>query len=167
MKRVERGRLDPAGMAAVLNRIRPTLGYGDFRAVDLVVEAVVENEQVKRAVLAEVEGQVRPDAILASNTSTISITRLAEALKRPGELLRHALLQPGAPDAAGGGDPRQGCPATRPWPPTVGYALAMGKTPIVVNDCPGFLVNRVLFPYFAGFHGPGGRTAWTSGASTR
>ena len=71
--------------------------------VDIVVEAVVET-QVKQAVLAEVEGAVKEDAIIASNTSTISISLLAQALKRP-ENLRHAFLQPGAHDAAGGSDP--------------------------------------------------------------
>jgi 3-hydroxyacyl-CoA dehydrogenase / enoyl-CoA hydratase / 3-hydroxybutyryl-CoA epimerase / enoyl-CoA isomerase len=63
-------------MAEVLTRIRPTLSFGDFKAVDIVVEAVVENEKVKKSVLAEVEDQVKDDAILASNTSTISITRI-------------------------------------------------------------------------------------------
>jgi 3-hydroxyacyl-CoA dehydrogenase/enoyl-CoA hydratase/3-hydroxybutyryl-CoA epimerase/enoyl-CoA isomerase len=63
-----------AKMAEVLNGIRPTLSYGDFGHVDLVVEAVVENPKVKQAVLAEVEAQVKDDTILASNTSTISIS---------------------------------------------------------------------------------------------
>jgi len=150
VKRVEKGRLDPAGMAQVLNRIRPALGYGEFQGVDLVVEAVVEDERVKRKVLAEVEAQVREDAVLASNTSTISIARLGEALKRPGNFCGMHFFNP---------VPRmllveviRGRESTeRAVAATVGYALALGKTPIVVNDCPGFFVNRVLFPYFAGF----------------
>ncbi|MGH8354820.1 MAG: 3-hydroxyacyl-CoA dehydrogenase NAD-binding domain-containing protein, partial [Pseudomonas sp.] len=81
--RVEKGRLTPAKMAEALNAIRPTLSYGDFGNVDIVVEAVVENPKVKQAVLAEVEGLVKEDAILTSNTSTISISLLAKALKRP------------------------------------------------------------------------------------
>ncbi len=81
--RVDKGRMTAAKMAEVLNGIRPTLSYGDFGHVDLVVEAVVENPKVKQAVLAEVEGQVKDDTILASNTSTISISLLAKALKRP------------------------------------------------------------------------------------
>jgi len=81
--RVDKGRMTAAKMAEVLNGIRPTLSYGDFGHVDLVVEAVVENPKVKQAVLAEVEAQVKDDTILASNTSTISITLLAKALKRP------------------------------------------------------------------------------------
>ena len=82
-KRVEKGRLTPAKMAEALNGIRPTMSYGDFGNVDIVVEAVVENPKVKQAVLAEVEGAVKEDAIIASNTSTISISLLAQALKRP------------------------------------------------------------------------------------
>lgn len=76
-KRVEKGRLTPAKMAEALNGIRPTMSYGDFGNVDIVVEAVVENPKVKQAVLAEVEGAVKEDAIIASNTSTISISLLA------------------------------------------------------------------------------------------
>jgi 3-hydroxyacyl-CoA dehydrogenase/enoyl-CoA hydratase/3-hydroxybutyryl-CoA epimerase/enoyl-CoA isomerase len=150
VKRVERGKLAPAGMAAVLNRIRPTLGYGDFQAVDLAVEAVVEHEPAKRAVLAELEGQVRADTILASNTSTISITRLAEALQRPENFCGMHFFNPvhrmPLVEVIRGRRSSERAVAT-----TVAYALAMGKTPIVVNDCPGFLVNRILFPYFAGF----------------
>jgi len=150
LKRVERGKLTAAAMAGVLARIRPTLSYGDFKDVDLAVEAVVENEKVKRAVLAEVEGQVREDAILASNTSTISISRLAEGLRRPGNFCGMHFFNPvhkmPLVEVIRGRESSERAVAT-----VVGYALAMGKTPIVVNDCPGFLVNRVLFPYFAGF----------------
>ena len=82
-KQVERGRMSVAEMAGVLNKIQPALSYDGFDNVDIVVEAVVENPKVKHAVLAETEAQIRDDAILASNTSTISITHLAEPLKRP------------------------------------------------------------------------------------
>jgi len=151
-RRVERGKLTPVEMARVLGRIRATLSYGDFKDVDLAVEAVVENEKVKRSVLAELEDQVREDAILASNTSTISISRLAEGLKRPGNFCGMHFFNPvhkmPLVEVVRGRQSSERAVAT-----TVGYALAMGKTPIVVNDCPGFLVNRVLFPYFAGFVG--------------
>jgi 3-hydroxyacyl-CoA dehydrogenase/enoyl-CoA hydratase/3-hydroxybutyryl-CoA epimerase/enoyl-CoA isomerase len=152
VKRVERGKLSAPAMAVVLNRIRPTLGYGDCRDIDLAVEAVVENEQVKRSVLAELEAQVRADAILASNTSTISISRLAEALQRPENFCGMHFFNPvhrmPLVEVIRGRRSSERAVAT-----TVGYALALGKTPIVVNDCPGFLVNRILFPYFAGFQG--------------
>jgi 3-hydroxyacyl-CoA dehydrogenase/enoyl-CoA hydratase/3-hydroxybutyryl-CoA epimerase/enoyl-CoA isomerase len=150
LKRVERGKMTAAEMADVFTRIRPTLSFGDFKGVDLVVEAVVENEKVKKSVLAELEDQVKEDAILASNTSTISITRLAEGLKRPENFCGMHFFNPvhkmPLVEVIRGAKSGDRAVAT-----TVGYALAMGKTPIVVNDCPGFLVNRVLFPYFAGF----------------
>jgi 3-hydroxyacyl-CoA dehydrogenase/enoyl-CoA hydratase/3-hydroxybutyryl-CoA epimerase/enoyl-CoA isomerase len=150
INRVERGKMTAAGMADVLTRIRPTLSFGDFKNVDLVVEAVVENEKVKKSVLAEVEGEVKEEAILASNTSTISITRLAEGLKRPENFCGMHFFNPvhrmPLVEVIRGAKSGERAVAT-----TVGYALAMGKTPIVVNDCPGFLINRVLFPYFAGF----------------
>ncbi len=141
-----------AEMAEVLTAHPPDAFFGDFKGVDIVVEAVVENEKVKKSVLAEVEGQVKDDTILASNTSTISITRLAEGLKRPENFCGMHFFNPvhkmPLVEVIRGAKSGDRAVAT-----TVGYALAMGKTPIVVNDCPGFLVNRVLFPYFAGFIG--------------
>lgn len=150
VKRVERGKMTPAAMADVFTRIRPTLSFGDFKGLDFVVEAVVENEKVKKAVLAEVEDAVKEEAILASNTSTISITRLAEGLKRPENFCGMHFFNP-VPKMPLVEVIRGAKSSDRAIATTVGYALAMGKTPIVVNDCPGFLVNRVLFPYFAGF----------------
>jgi 3-hydroxyacyl-CoA dehydrogenase/enoyl-CoA hydratase/3-hydroxybutyryl-CoA epimerase/enoyl-CoA isomerase len=149
-KQVERGKLTAGQMAKVLAGITPTLSYGDFGAVDLVVEAVVENEGVKKEVLAEVEGFLPEHAILTSNTSTISITRLATALKRPESFCGMHFFNP-VPrmplvEVIRGEKSSPEAIAT-----AVAYAQAMGKTPIVVGDCGGFLVNRVLFPYFAGF----------------
>lgn len=149
-KRVEKGRLTPAKMAEALNAIRPTTSYGDFGNVDIVVEAVVENPKIKQAVLAEVEGLVREDAIIASNTSTISISLLAQALKRPENFCGMHFFNPvhmmPLVEVIRGEKTSETAIAT-----TVAYAKKMGKSPVVVNDCPGFLVNRVLFPYFGGF----------------
>lgn len=149
-KRVEKGRMTPAKMAEALNAIRPTMSYGDFAHVDIVVEAVVENPKVKHAVLAEVEGHVKDSAIIASNTSTISISYLAQALKRPENFVGMHFFNPvhmmPLVEVIRGEKSSEVAVAT-----TVAYAKKMGKNPIVVNDCPGFLVNRVLFPYFGGF----------------
>ena len=148
--RVEKGRLTAAKMAEALNAIRPTMSYGDFKNVDIVVEAVVENPKVKQIVLAEVEDQVKEDAVLASNTSTISINLLAKALKRPENFVGMHFFNPvhmmPLVEVIRGEKSSDTAVAT-----TVAYAKKMGKNPIVVNDCPGFLVNRVLFPYFGGF----------------
>ncbi|WP_280546436.1 MULTISPECIES: fatty acid oxidation complex subunit alpha FadB [unclassified Halomonas] len=149
-KQVERGKLSTGQMAEKLSNIRPTLSYGDFGHVDLVVEAVVENPKVKGKVLAEVEEAVGEEAILTTNTSTISITRLAENLKRPENFCGMHFFNPvhrmPLVEVIRGEKSSDTAVAA-----TVAYARAMGKTPIVVNDCPGFLVNRVLFPYFGGF----------------
>lgn len=149
-KRVERGRLTVADMGQVLNRIEPTLSYDGFADVDIVVEAVVENPDVKRKVLAEVEEQLSEDTIVTSNTSTISIDFLAQSLKRPQNFCGMHFFNPvhAMPlvEVIKGSQTSEKAIAT-----TVAYATAMGKKAIVVGDCPGFLVNRILFPYFAGF----------------
>lgn len=149
-KRVDRGRMTPAKMAEVLNSIDPALSYDGFDHVDIVVEAVVENPKVKHAVLAEAEAHVSDDTVLCSNTSTISISYLAQALKRPQNFCGMHFFNPvhAMPLVEViRGEKTSDVAIAR----TVAYANAMGKKAIVVNDCPGFLVNRVLFPYFAGF----------------
>ena len=149
-KMVERGKMTPAKMGETLSRIRPTLNYGDFAETDIVIEAVVENPNVKRSVLKEVEGLVKDDCILASNTSTISITYLAEALARPENFVGMHFFNPvhrmPLVEVIRGKKSSEEAIAT-----TVALASKMGKVPVVVNDCPGFLVNRVLFPYFGAF----------------
>jgi len=149
-KRVNRGQMKPAQMAAVLNNIRPTLNYANIANVDLVVEAVVENPKIKGTVLAEIEYQVKPSAVITSNTSTISIDLLAKILKDPSRFCGMHFFNPvhkmPLVEVIRGNQSSEETIAT-----TVAYANAMGKKPIVVNDCPGFFVNRVLFPYFGGF----------------
>lgn len=149
-KQVEKGRLTPAKMGETLSRIRPTLNYGDFKEVDIIIEAVVENPKVKAAVLSEVEGLVKEDTIIASNTSTISISFLGESLKRPENFVGMHFFNPvhmmPLVEVIRAKKSSEAAVAS-----TVKLATKMGKTPIVVNDCPGFFVNRVLFPYFGGF----------------
>ncbi|MDH5175171.1 MAG: fatty acid oxidation complex subunit alpha FadB, partial [Gammaproteobacteria bacterium] len=150
-KAVEKGKSTPAKMTETLGRIRPTLNYGDFGGVDIIIEAVVENPKVKQSVLAEVEGLVRDDTIIASNTSTISISLLAQSLQRPQNFVGMHFFNPvhmmPLVEVIRGKQSSEEAIAA-----TVKLASKMGKTPVVVNDCPGFFVNRVLFPYFAGFH---------------
>ncbi len=150
MKQVMRGKIKAEEVTNILNKIDTTLSYGDFSNADLIVEAVVENKKIKSAVLTEVEQEVKKDCIITSNTSTISISELAEALQRPelfcGMHFFNPVYRMPLVEVIRGAKSNELAIAT-----TVAYASAMGKTPIVVNDCPGFLVNRVLFPYFAGF----------------
>ena len=151
-KLVKRGKIDESRMAQVLSNITPTLSYGeaDFADVNVVVEAVVENPTVKKIVLAEVEKKCTEGTILCSNTSTISITSLAEGLEHPENFCGMHFFNPvhrmKLVEIIRGEHTSNRAVGT-----AVNYALKMGKLPIVVNDCPGFLVNRVLFPYFAGF----------------
>jgi 3-hydroxyacyl-CoA dehydrogenase/enoyl-CoA hydratase/3-hydroxybutyryl-CoA epimerase/enoyl-CoA isomerase len=150
LKQVKRGKIKPEDVTDTLAKIDTTLSYGDFANTDLVVEAVIENKNIKSSVLAEVEQEVKSDCILTSNTSTISITELALSLQRPENFCGMHFFNPvyrmPLVEVIRGEKSSEAAIAT-----TVAYAEAMGKTPIVVNDCAGFLVNRVLFPYFAGF----------------
>ncbi|MBR9728849.1 fatty acid oxidation complex subunit alpha FadB [Shewanella intestini] len=149
---VKRGRSTPAKMAKVLNNITPALDYAPVKGADVVVEAVVEHPNVKASVLAEVEQHVADDAIITSNTSTISINLLAKSLQKPERFCGMHFFNPvhkmPLVEVIRGENSSEETIAS-----VVAYASKMGKTPIVVNDCPGFFVNRVLFPYFAGFSG--------------
>ena len=149
-KQIQRGKLKPEGMADILNAIQPALSYGEFNDVDLVVEAVVENPKIKASVLAEVEQQVSDDTIITTNTSTISVDLLSDALKRPENFCGMHFFNPvhrmPLVEVIRAKTSSDAAIAT-----TVAYALSLRKTPIVVNDCPGFLVNRILFAYFTGF----------------
>ncbi len=115
-------------------------------ACDLVVEAIVENAEAKKGLYARLEPQLRPQAILASNTSTIPITKLAEGLARPEQFCGLHFFNPvrrmKLVEVIRGKVTSDETIAA-----AVAYAKRLGKLPIVINDCPGFLVNRLLFPY--------------------
>ena len=149
-KGVKYGKISNEKMAQGIASIKPTLSYDEIKHTDVVVEAVVENPKVKEAVLAEVEGLMPEDAIICSNTSTISIDRLAKSLKRPEKFCGMHFFNPvhkmPLVEIIRGEKTSDETIAS-----IVAYASKMGKSPVVVNDCPGFFVNRVLFPYFGGF----------------
>ncbi len=151
-KRIDRGQMKLERMTNILTDITPTLSYENIAQADLVVEAVVEMESVKKTVLSETESVIKENAILASNTSTISITKLAKELIRPEQFCGMHFFNPvhrmPLVEVIRGEKSSDTTIAS-----VVAFATAMGKSPIVVNDCPGFLVNRLLFPYFEGFTG--------------
>jgi 3-hydroxyacyl-CoA dehydrogenase/enoyl-CoA hydratase/3-hydroxybutyryl-CoA epimerase/enoyl-CoA isomerase len=149
-KLLERGKIDGNKLASVIATIQPTLDYAGFDQADVVVEAVVENPLIKAKVLAETEQHLREDAILASNTSTIPISQLAQALQRPENFCGMHFFNP-VPRMPLVEVIRGEKTSEATLSKVVAWASKMGKTPIVVNDCPGFFVNRVLFPYFAAF----------------
>jgi 3-hydroxyacyl-CoA dehydrogenase/enoyl-CoA hydratase/3-hydroxybutyryl-CoA epimerase/enoyl-CoA isomerase len=150
-KQVQRGKLTPMAMADVLTRIKPTIKQDDLKDAGFVIEAVTENEKVKVSVLKDLEETVSPDTVITSNTSTISITGLASNLKRPEKFCGMHFFNP-VPKMPLVEIIRGAKTAPETIATAVQYALTMGKTPIVVNDCPGFLVNRVLFAYFTAFN---------------
>ncbi|WP_157471659.1 fatty acid oxidation complex subunit alpha FadB [Gilvimarinus agarilyticus] len=151
-RRVDKGKMSVPELAQALTRIQPTLHYQPLASADMAVEAVVENVSVKKSVLAEVEAELAAGAVLASNTSTISITELATALQRPEQFCGLHFFNPvhAMPlvEVIRGAKTSDDTVAR-----AVACATALGKKAIVVNDCAGFLVNRVLFAYFAGFAG--------------
>lgn len=149
-KQREQGKISGLQMAQTLTAITPSLNYAGIERSDIVVEAVVENPKIKQSVLAEVEKLLPTDAVLTSNTSTIPINVLASALQRPENFCGMHFFNPvhrmPLVEIIRGERTSEETIAR-----VVAYAAKMGKSPIVVNDCPGFFVNRVLFPYFAGF----------------
>ncbi len=149
-KQVNKGCMTTEALADALTRINTTLSYGDIANADIVIEAVVENTDIKKSVLAELEELIGDDVIIASNTSTISISELASATKYPERVCGMHFFNPVSRmplvEIIRGEKTSAETIAT-----TVAYALAIGKKPIIVNDAPGFLVNRVLFPYLNAF----------------
>jgi 3-hydroxyacyl-CoA dehydrogenase/enoyl-CoA hydratase/3-hydroxybutyryl-CoA epimerase len=144
--RVKRRRMSDAESKTALGRIQPTVDYAPFRRVDLVVEAVFEDVGVKHAVIRETEAAAPEGLIFASNTSAIPIGRLAEASRRPGNVvgmhffspvhkmpLLEVIRHPGTSEEA--------------LATVVEVGRRMGKTVIVVGDGPGFFTTRVLSPF--------------------
>jgi 3-hydroxyacyl-CoA dehydrogenase/enoyl-CoA hydratase/3-hydroxybutyryl-CoA epimerase/enoyl-CoA isomerase len=149
-KGIQRKKITPHKMAKTIAMITPTTENNPIRTVDFVVEAVVENPKIKESVLKELETYLSEDSILTSNTSTISINRLAKSLKRPENFCGMHFFNPvhkmPLVEVIRGEKTSDATIAS-----TVAYASKIGKSAIVVQDCPGFYVNRVLFPYFRGF----------------
>lgn len=149
-RQVKAGRLQQDKAEAVLRAITPQLGTEGFSGIDLVVEAIVENLAAKQKVLGELEPVLGPDTIIASNTSSLRIDDIGAHLKRPANFVGMHFFNPVPmmPLVEIVRGSRTGEAAVSA---AVGYAAAMGKTPIVVKDCPGFLVNRILTAYMRGF----------------
>jgi 3-hydroxyacyl-CoA dehydrogenase/enoyl-CoA hydratase/3-hydroxybutyryl-CoA epimerase/3-hydroxyacyl-CoA dehydrogenase/enoyl-CoA hydratase/3-hydroxybutyryl-CoA epimerase/enoyl-CoA isomerase len=144
--RIDIGRATPQDMVQALGRLSTTQALSAMADRDVVVEAVVENEGVKTALYGQLQPILKPDAILASNTSTISITRMAKAWPRPENFAGLHFFNP--VDRMQLVEVIRGEKTSDQTVVTlVALAKRIGKTPIVVRDCPGFLVNRILFPY--------------------
>ena len=145
-KFVEKGELTAVEKAQALGRLQPTLALEDFADCDLVVEAIVENLDRKKELFAELDRIVKPEAILASNTSSISITELMTATRRPTRFLGLHFFNP-VPLMKLAEVVRT--VVTEPEVVKLGldFARRLGKTPVLTTDRAGFIVNRLLIPY--------------------
>jgi len=143
---VAKGKVKPEEKQATQARLTGSTKLEDLRDCDIVMEAVVEDLRIKRETFARLDGILRPDAILASNTSSLSITEMATATRRPGrfvglhffnpvplmklvEVIRTILTEEGIEEAVSA------------------FARSLGKTPVRTSDRTGFIVNRLLVPY--------------------
>lgn len=143
-----RRRIDRREAERRMARIAPTLAWDGFGGLDIVVEAVVEDLNIKRAVLAEVEARVPESCVFATNTSSLPIAEIAKEARHPGRVVGLHFFNPvhrmPLVEVIAG-------PASSPEAVAAAHALArrLGKTPVVVKDTPGFLVNRILTAYLA------------------
>jgi len=142
---VEKGKLPAAERDAILSRIRPAASLADCAPADLAIEAVVEQQAAKVALLQALDAMLRPEALLASNTSSISITALAAATKRPDRFMgMHFMNPPPVMQLIELVRGLQTSDAT--YAAVAGLARRFGKTVVTSKDSPGFIVNRILIP---------------------
>ncbi len=148
IKRGKRKKLRRFQLTALTDRVQPTTEYTGFHASDIVVEAVFEDLDLKHRVIKEIEAAAGEGVVLGSNTSTIPITKLAEASARPDHVIGLHFFSPVEKMPLVEIIVHAG---TADWvtATTHAYAKKIGKTPIVVHDAPGFYVNRILSPYMA------------------
>jgi 3-hydroxybutyryl-CoA dehydrogenase len=142
---VEKGRMSQGERDAALTRLTLTTELSDFADCDLVIEAVLEELELKREVFAELDRLTRPDAVLATNTSALSVAEIAAATTRPERVVGMHFFNPApvlplveivrAPQSA-----QAAVDAAYAW------AERAGKQPVRCNDTPGFIVNRILIP---------------------
>ena len=142
---VAKERLTTTDKGAAIRRITRSVGYNSLRSADLVIEAATENPALKTTILRQIDQLVRPDAIIATNTSSISITRLASEIGRPERFIGLHFFNP-VPvmplvEVVRG---LQTSDATHEA--VEALAQQLGKTPITVKNSPGFVVNRILLP---------------------
>ncbi|MDP3802638.1 3-hydroxybutyryl-CoA dehydrogenase [Brevundimonas sp.] len=144
-RQVERGLTDQAAADAVVARITAAPSLAAAAKADLVIEAAVENEAVKKAILAELVPHLGPDTLLASNTSSISITRLASATDRPDRFIGLHFMKP-APVMKLVEIIRGIATSAATYDTAVAFAESLGKTTTNAEDFPAFIVNRILVP---------------------
>jgi len=160
-RNVEKGKMTSADKDALLARIRGSVSLADMAAADVVVEAATENQEIKFQIFRELDRICRPEAILATNTSSIPIGRIAAQTRRPDKVIGMHFMNPVPvmklveiiPGLATSEETLKVV-----WE----LALAFGKTPAKANDYPGFIANRILLPMineavYCLYHGVGTR----------
>jgi 3-hydroxybutyryl-CoA dehydrogenase len=142
---VDKGKMTADEKQAVLSRITTTTSLESIKDADLVVEAIIENVDAKTQLFTRLDAITKPDCILASNTSSISITKIAAATKRPDKVIGMHFMNP-VPVMTLVEVIRGIATSDETYRTVEELAKKMGKTPIEVNDYPGFISNRVLMP---------------------
>jgi 3-hydroxybutyryl-CoA dehydrogenase len=142
---VDKGKMTAEERDAVVGRIRTTTNLEDAKDADIVIEAIIEKTEAKTSLFAQLDTITRPDCILASNTSSISITKIAAATQRPDKVIGMHFMNP-VPVMTLVEVIRGIATSDETWQKVEDLAKRMGKTPIEVNDYPGFISNRVLMP---------------------
>ena len=144
-RQVARGKIREEDKAAALGRIRTGLDYALFGDCDMVIEAATEREEIKREIFKKLIPTLKPEALIATNTSSISITRLAASTDRPAKFIGMHFMNP-VPVMSlvelirGIATDEETFAAAR------GLVLKLGKTPVAAEDFPAFIVNRILLP---------------------
>ncbi len=144
-RKVEKGRLGQGARDEALARLRTTTELADLAGCDVVIEAIVESLDPKRELFAELDRICRPDAVLATNTSALSVTEIAAAASRPERVVGMHFFNP-APLMPLVEIVRAERTADGPYETAYAFGAKLGKHPIRCQDTPGFVVNRVLIP---------------------
>lgn len=144
--RVKKGRMTQEKMDGLMALITPTLDYADFADVDIVVEAVFEDMEIKKSVFAELDKATRPDCILASNTSTLDVDQIAAATSRPQQVIGHHFFSPANVmrllEIVRGSESSDEVIAT-----SLKLSRKLRKVGVLVGNCPGFVGNRMIGIY--------------------
>jgi len=144
-RQVSRGKIREEDKAAALRRIRTGLDYALFGDCDMVIEAATEREEIKREIFKKLIPTLKPEALIATNTSSISITRLASSTDRPSKFIGMHFMNP-VPVMSLVELIRGIATDEETFALTRDLALKLGKTPVAAEDFPAFIVNRILLP---------------------
>ena len=144
-KLVAKGKMDEAGKQAILDKMSFTTDLNAAADADLVVEAAIENLEIKKSIFAELDAICKPETILASNTSSISITAIAAATKRPDRFIGMHFFNPATVmklvEVIRGANT-----SDETYKAIYDLSVEIGKEPVEANEAPGFVVNKILIP---------------------